>query len=232
MGTGSSTMATVDFAYMPVIGRGEQVRLLCAENGVDVNETWTAELDKSKLPFGTVPYLKDGSVELNDSMAIVQYIVTKYPGPATPTSTETAALALDMWAWCQDYYGFVLSPYHDIAFAKQDKFGRNLRLTDTRPDGDEAAISDLAKLHHKRLAFLEKRVASSASKEYLAGEFTYADLFLFTCVRAVQECKAFDKFRNGGATFVDYPVICAICDRVGNRDAVKRAGKDFSTCPV
>lgn len=225
-------MPTVDFAYKPIIGRGEQVRLICAENGVEVNEIWHAAFDASKLPFGTLPYLKDGSMELNDSMAIVQYIVAKYPGPASPTSTETAALAGDMWAWCQDYYSFVLSPYHDIAFEKQDKFWRNARLTDTRHNGDEAAISDLVKLHHTRLAFLEKRLASSASKEYLAGEFTYADLFLFTCVRAAQECEMFGKFRDGGATFGDYPLTCAICDRVGNRDAVKGAVKDFSTCPA
>ena len=54
------------------------------------------DFDKdTQAPFGTIPWLKDNSngIELNDSLAIVQYLTNKYPGPLTPKSTEIAALS-------------------------------------------------------------------------------------------------------------------------------------------
>ena len=41
------------------------------------------DFDKdTQAPFGTIPWLKDNSngIELNDSLAIVQYLINKYPG--------------------------------------------------------------------------------------------------------------------------------------------------------
>ena len=94
---------------------------------------------KADGPFGTFPFLKDPvtSVTLGDSSSIVMYLAKRYPGPATPTSLGTEAVCLDMWANQQDYYSFVISPLHDYNNPAPQKNGRNLRLVDTRADGDE-----------------------------------------------------------------------------------------------
>ena len=91
-------MSDVTIAYLPVIGRGEQIRLICAMHGISVSELASTPLgedfDKDKeAPFGTVPWMKDhaNGLELNDSLAIVRYLVTKYDGPLTPKSAEDAA---------------------------------------------------------------------------------------------------------------------------------------------
>ena len=84
-------MSDVTIAYFPIIGRGEQIRLICAMHSISVSELASTPLgedfDKDKAaPFGTVPWMKDhaNGLELNDSLAIVQYLVTKYDGPLTP----------------------------------------------------------------------------------------------------------------------------------------------------
>ena len=55
-------------------------------------------------------------------MAIEQYLVYQYPGPLTPKNNEIAARINMYWAWVQDYYSFVLSPFHDIIIDNNDVF--------------------------------------------------------------------------------------------------------------
>ena len=108
-------MAEIDIAYLPIVGRGEQINVICAMHGIKVNlkmsKPMGEDFDKdTEAPFGTVPWMRDHSngLELNDSMAIVQYLVAKYEGPLTPKSADHAATIGNYWAWCQDYYSFVL----------------------------------------------------------------------------------------------------------------------------
>ena len=75
-------MKEIDLVYLPVIGRGEQINLICAMHDIKVNfllsNPMGDDFDKDKeAPFGTIPWMKDRSngLELNDSMAIVQYLV-------------------------------------------------------------------------------------------------------------------------------------------------------------
>ena len=155
-------MKEIDLAYFPIVGRGEQINIVCAIQGIKVNNLISTpmgnDFDKDKqAPFGTVPWMKDQSngLELNDSLSIIQYLVTKYVGPLTPKSSEDAALIAMYWGWVQDYYSYVLSPYHDIITDHNEVFWRNLRLTDTLADGGkEKAVSNLTELHNKRSAYL------------------------------------------------------------------------------
>ena len=85
-------MGNVDIVYIPVVGRGLQINIICAMHGVQANYLMSKpmgeDFDKdTEAPFGTIPWLKDHSngIELNDSLAIVQYLVSKYPGHLTPT---------------------------------------------------------------------------------------------------------------------------------------------------
>ena len=172
------------------------------------------DFDKdTQAPFGTIPWLKDNSngIELNDSLAIVQYLTNKYPGPLTPTSTENAALSAMYWSWAQDYYSFVLSPFHDIITGHNEPFWRNLRLTDTLAEGGkELGISNLTKLHHKRLQYLENHIKDKNLAPFVTGNScSYADIFIYTCIRTVEHTGGFEILREAcqGKPFINYPNI-------------------------
>ncbi len=179
-------MNNIDLAYLPVVGRGLQIKIICEMHNIGVNYMLSnpmgEDFDKdSQAPFGTIPWMKDNNngIELNDSMAIVLYLVSKYPGPLTPKNSEEAAIVNMYWAWAQDYYSFVLSPFHDIITGHNEPFWRNLRLTDTLADGGkETGISNLTKLHNIRTGFLEKHLSSNQTGSFLTGsKCSYADIF-------------------------------------------------------
>ncbi len=237
-------MPEIDIAYLPIIGRGEQINLICAMHGIKVNikmsKPMGEDFDKDReAPFGTVPWMKDHSngLELNDSMAIVQYLVTKYEGPLTPKSPDQASIIGNYWAWCQDYYSFVLSPFHDIITGHNEPFWRNLRLTDTLANGGkETAIKNLTELHNKRSGRLEQHISKSFLGPFLTGEdCSYADIFLYTCVRTTQKTEGFGMLREacGHDPFQAYPTILKICDEVEKIEKVKETiGNKFSDCPI
>ena len=233
----------IELAYFPIIGRGEQILILCAEHGIDVKflsaKPFGDDFDKdTQAQFGTLPWMRDKTTDLilNDSFAIIQYLVNRYDGPAKPRSEIGFAKANNMWAWVQDYYSFVLSPFHDIITENKDPFWRNLRLTDTQTDGGiEKGVSKLKTLHENRINFLESTLQNMHSPEFLSGEgFTYADIFLYTCVRATQKCGGFQILRDacGGDPFKGQKNILAICERVENRPNVKKCvGDKFENAP-
>ena len=235
--------AKIELAYFPIIGRGQQILILCAEHSIEVKfliaKPFGDDFDKdTQAPFGTLPWMKDNNngVILNDSFAIIQYLVNRYDGPARPRSEIEFANANNMWAWVQDYYSFVLSPFHDIITENKEPFWRNLRLTDTQTDGGiEKGVSKLKTLHEKRINYLESTLQNMHSPEFLSGEgFTYADIFLYTCVRATQKCGGFQILRDacGGDPFRDQKNILAICERVENRPNVKNCvGDKFENAP-
>ena len=236
-------MKRIDLAYLPIIGRGEQINIICAMHDIEVNYLLSTPLgddfDKDKeAAFGTIPWMKDNAndLELNDSMAIVQYLVYQYPGPLTPKNNEIAARINMYWAWVQDYYSFVLSPFHDIIIDNNDVFWRNSRLTDSLANGGKATgISNLTTLHTKRLKFLEQQLATTNAAPFMTGEFcSYADIFLYTCVRAVQETGGFGLLREAcnGDPFSGFPIVKNIADAVGEIGAVKASNSKFSDCPI
>ena len=237
-------MNKIDLAYLPVVGRGLQIKIICEMHNIGVNYMLSnpmgEDFDKdNQAPFGTIPWMKDNNngLELNDSMAIVLYLVSKYPGPLTPQNSDESAIVNMYWAWAQDYYSFVLSPFHDIITGHNEPFWRNLRLTDTLADGGkETGISNLTKLHNTRTRFLEKHLSSKETGSFLTGSScSYADIFLYTCVRTVQETGGFGVLREScsGDPFKDCPTILRICNEVGKIDAVTKASGDlFEKAPI
>ncbi len=237
-------MREIKLAYLPVIGRGEQINIICAMHDIKVEYLLSTpmgnDFDKdTDAPFGTIPWMKDkaNNLELNDSMAIVQYLVNKYPGPLTPQSPEDAALIAMYWGWTQDYYSFVLSPFHDIITGHNEAFWRNLRLTDTLAEGGkETGIANLTKLHKNRFKFLENHLAESNHRPFLNGpECSYADIFLYTCVTTVQQSGGFGILRDAcnGEPFADFPRVLEICKAVSKIDKViESVGSKFTDCPI
>ena len=237
-------MSKIDIAYIPIVGRGLQINIICALHEIETNMMMSKpmgdDFDKdTEAPFGTIPWMKDHSngIELNDSLAIVQYLITKYPGPLTPSSTENSALSAMYWSWAQDYYSFVLSPFHDIITGHNEPFWRNLRLTDTLAEGGkELGISNLTKLHHARLQYLENHIKNKNLGPFITGDkCSYADIFIYTCVRTVQETGGFAILRDAcqNEPFKNCPNILKICDEVEKKPKIiETVGNKFKDCPI
>ena len=87
-----------------------------------------------------------------------------------------------------------------------------------------------------RTGFLEKYLSSKQNGSFLTGsKCSYADIFLYTCVRTVQETAGFGILREacGGEPFKDCPTILKICNEVGKMDAVTKASGDiFEKAPI
>ena len=236
-------MKEIDFAYLPIVGRGEQIHIICAMHGIKLNMLVSSpmgndfNLNTDSL-FGTVPWMKDKANDLviNDSMAMVQYLVAQYQGPLTPSSPEESALISNFWAWSNDYYSYVLSPLHDIITGHNETFWRNLRLTDTlKEGGKELALANLKILHDKRCSFLENYLKKSDGEFSVNGKCSYADIFLYTCVRSVQKCGGFGEFRElyGSDPFANYENIGRICLAVESiPEVISTVGSKFDDCPI
>ena len=237
-------MGNVDIVYIPIVGRGLQLNIICAMHGIEANYLMSKpmgeDFDKdTEAPFGTIPFLKDHSngLELNDSLAIVQYLVTKYPGPLTPKSPENSSLTAMYWSWAQDYYSFVLSPFHDIITGNNDPFWRNLRLTDTLAEGGkETGVSNLTVLHKKRIQYIESNLKKMNMNKYVTGdECSYADIFIYTCIQTVLETGGFKILRDAcnGEPFKDCHNLMEICNNVGKLPkVVETVGSKFKDCPI
>ena len=236
-------MKEIDLAYLPIIGRGEQINIICAMHGIKVNYLLSSpmgdEFDKdNQAPFGTVPWMRDhaNGLELNDSMAIVQYLVAQYPGPLSPKNNEIAGRINMYWGWVQDYYSFVLSPFHDIITGHNEIFWRNLRLTNSLVDGgQETGVTNLTSLHKKRLDYLERHLTNAAAGPFLTGsDCSYADIFLYTCVRAVEETGGFGVLRDAcnGQPFSEFQIVSDIANAVGEIEQIKAGKTKFSTSPI
>ena len=236
-------MKEIDLAYLPIIGRGEQINIICAMHGIKVNYLLSSpmgdEFDKdNQAPFGTIPWMRDhaNGLELNDSMAIVQYLVAQYPGPLSPKNNELAGRINMYWGWVQDYYSFVLSPFHDIITGHNEIFWRNLRLTNSLVDGgQETGVTNLTSLHKKRLDYLERHLTNAAAGPFLTGsDCSYADIFLYTCVRAVEETGGFGVLRDAcnGQPFSEFQIVSDIANAVGEIEQIKAGKTKFSTSPI
>ena len=64
---------------------------------------------------------------------------------------------------------------------------------------------------------------------------SYADIFLFTCVRTVENTSGFGMLRAvvGESPFADFPITAKIAASVGDMELVEASvGNKFSECPI
>ena len=71
---------------------------------------------------------------------------------------------------------------------------------------------------------------------FLMGEdCSYADIFLYTCVRSVENTPGFGMLRAvvGESPFADFPITAKIAASVGDMELVKASvGNKFLECPI
>lgn len=111
-------------------------------------------------PMGQIPTLQDGTLILNESMAICLHIARKYGGALGPQSLAEAA-EIDQWGY----------------FAATNIESAALTLLQST---DPATLATARAALRRPLAYLETMLAP---REWLLDRFTVADILLAECLR-------------------------------------------------
>jgi glutathione S-transferase len=192
--------------------QSERILWLCEELGVPYEMKRHERERDSRLsppelraltPMGTAPVIEDGDVLMGESGAIVQYIIAKY---------GNGRLAL---APSHPEFAGYLFWFHFANSTLQPLMGRNMALRRLPVPADNAfALGTRARLD-RALDAMEARLQRN---EWLAGtEFTAADIMTVFTVTTMRIFMPLD--------LSPYPGILAWLQRVGARDAYRRAMK-------
>jgi glutathione S-transferase len=158
------------------------IKIYATENSRAVRPIWTAEemgldYDLIMMPFpprvfmkeyldinilGTVPFMKDGEIEMTESVAISQYLVEKYG----PTDLQVKPNEKDY----PQYLNWLFHSDATLTFPQTVV----LRYKFQEPGVADAAVDGYSRWFVSRLKLLEK---SLEGKEYLcSNRFTLADI--------------------------------------------------------
>ncbi len=151
------------------------LRMLCEEKGVDYAldpQPPQCEAVKAINPFGRIPVLRHGDLELAESAAIGRYIDRLFAGPTFFPEAPVAAAKVDQWVSCvnTEFYDFLIRQYlFAYYFPKTD---------DGQPD--RALIDGQQEELQAKLALLDLTVGKNG---WLAsGDLSFADLNLYPIV--------------------------------------------------
>lgn len=156
---------------------------------------------RSRHPLGRVPVLDDGDVRLFESGAIVEYILDRHkngglkPNPQSPDFPDY----LQWFHYCE---GMVMPPINIIVV-------NTILLPPDRQD--QTALGQAQRLLAKALGPID---AALASKDYLIGSFSAADIMLgHACFMS----------NRLGCVSDDMHYLKAYVERIANRSAFKTA---------
>ena len=156
---------------------------------------------RSRHPLGRVPVLDDGDVRLFESGAIVEYILDRHkngglkPDPQSPDFPDY----LQWFHYCE---GMVMPPINIIVV-------NTILLPPDRQD--RTALGQAQRLLAKALGPIN---AALASKDYLIGSFSAADIMLgHACFMS----------NRLGCVSDDMHYLKAYVERIANRSAFKTA---------
>ncbi len=170
-------MAEIEIIGTPISNYVRAVRMLCEEKGVpyELNPVFPHTPEVTSLhPAGQVPCLRDGDVELFESLAIAHYIDRKFPGPKFFPEDTLQAVQVEQWV---SYVNVKVDRWIMREFVVPSLFF------------DEATGPDTAKINmaipeiEKYIAPLDQVVARTG---YLVGDkLTYADMNLLPMLAAL-----------------------------------------------
>jgi glutathione S-transferase len=173
-------MAKVEIRGFPQSTYTRVVLMACQEKGIDYElkpvPPHSPEVTAIH-PFGKIPVMRHGDVELFESKAIATYLDKAFPGPPLmPSDPRLAALA-EQWI-------SVVNTVMDGTLIRNYLFHYIFPKTaDGKPD--RAAIAALAPVVREQLQLLDKAVAKTG---YLAGDrLTLADLNLMPILYYIKQ---------------------------------------------
>lgn len=184
--------------------RGLRLAWLCEEMGLPYRLEKIGfpvpESYRAKNPMGAVPFLEDGAVAINESVAILLYIATRYgPTPLLPATSDPAyARVLQMVVFSEATFGAGTNTLMAAHFgaSEADKQNWSIRVQ------EESS--------HNALAFIEGMLADN---DYLAPDFSLADIAIATALGVYK----------GALQKPLTPKLDAYRDRLAERPAYQRA---------
>lgn len=155
------------------------VRMVCEEKGIDYALTET-ELGAPEVfaihPFGKMPVLRHGDVELFESKAIATYLDRRFPGPTLFPSDPVLGALTEQWvSLVNTLIDRTLIRTYLLAYA-----------VPKTPDGtpDRQAIEAVLPAVRDQIGVLDKAVAMTG---HLVGDqFTFADINLMPILYYMQ----------------------------------------------
>jgi len=165
-------MAEIEIIGAPQSNYVWSVRIAAAEKGVAYKYTparpHTPEVDAIH-PFGKIPVMRHGDLELFESRAICAYIDRAFPGPALVPADPRGAALVEQWVSC-------VNTLVDPTCVRQYIVGYVFPGTaDGSPD--RARIEGALPAMERQLAVLDRAVAGTG---HLVGDsLTLADINLF-----------------------------------------------------
>ena len=153
-------------------------------------------------PMGRVPVLEDGDVRLFESGAIIEYVLARH-GNGRLRPTQDSAAFPEYLQWFHYCEGMIMPPINTLTV-------ETILLPPERRT--EINVKRSTKLLGQMLAPVDKHLENN---DYMAGEFTAADIMIGTAVGSA---------RNAGIDFSRMPHLTPYIDRLTARPAYQRAG--------
>jgi len=196
---------TVEIIGFPRSNFVRAVRMAAEEKGIsyDHNKA-TPHSDEVKAinPFGLIPVMKDGGLEISESIAIAQYFDRAFDGPALVPSDAKAAAKVDQWvARITTSLDQLLMRRYVVPYAfHRDDDGNVIRTE----------IDKAVKRFPKVFPMLDAAVADG----FIAGaDFSLADCFLTPMLAAVSN------FPEGKEAIEANPNLKAYFERMSARES-------------
>lgn len=158
---------------------------------------------KALHPLGTAPIITDGDIVLAESTAIVEYILAKY-GNGSLTVPATDAAFADYLYW-----------FHFANGSLQPSLMRCMVLSRAEVADDKPTMQFAQARRKQALSLIDTQLGKT---DYLAGNaLTAADIVAVFSLTTMRMFYPFD--------LSPYPNILAYLQRIGARDAYRRAMK-------
>ena len=185
------------------------VRMVCEEKGIDYVLTETPLRAPELLaihPFGKMPVLRHGDVELFESKAIATYLDRSFPAPwLFPSDPYLAGLTEQWVSLVNTVIDRTLIRTYLLAYIAP-------KTSDRTPDRE--AIAAVMPAVHEQLAILDRAVAATG---YLAGDqFSFADINLLPILYRLRQ------FPEGAQALAAAPNLAGYYDRLAARPSFVR----------
>jgi glutathione S-transferase len=147
------------------------VRMVCEEKGIDYSLT-EAELGAPEVlaihPFGKMPVMRHGDVELFESKAIATYLDRRFPGPSLFPSEPLPAALVEQWvSLVNTLMDRTLIRTYLLAYAAP-------KTADGKPD--RQAIEAVTPALREQIGVLDNAVAKTG--HLVDDQYTFADINL------------------------------------------------------
>ncbi len=201
-------MSQVEIIGVPQSTYVRVVRMVCEEKGIDYSLTAVPPHSppvNAIHPFGKLPAMRHGGVELCESKAIATYLDRMFEGPRLIPDDPVVAATVEQWV-------SLVNTVIDRTMVRTYLFGYFFPST---PDGqpDRAAIDAAVPDLQRQMAILDRAVAGTG---HLAGDrFTLADINLMPILFYVRQCP------EGREALASNPHLAAFFDRHAERPSFK-----------